>query len=239
MCINFDKSLNFDHLMDLTQIGSNFLLFCEKFNHDIVIKSKKLKYIGDNFLRNCVKFNSNFYLNSPILETIGDSFFDHCVNFNKPIDLSGLVNVKSIKNYFFHECYSLNSKINLAPNITKIGNHFMSNDVEYNCLLTFPNSVEKIGDSCCNNFLMYNHDVNIPESIITKDEMIHRKDSDDEYGIGNYFFHNCWSMTSTIDFGLHDITKIFKDGGNRSLTCDIPPHEIKKSSKFVECLREN
>ena len=114
----------------------------------------------------------------------------------------------------------------------------MSGDSEYNCLLTFPNSVETIGVYCCANFTKYNHDFAIPESIIAKEQMIHKSDDSDEYGIGDYFFHNCWSMTSTIDFGLHDITKILKEPRG-SLTCGIPLHEKEKSSKFVECLREN
>ena len=58
-----------------------------------------------------------------------------------------------------------------------------------------------------------------------------KSDDSDEYGIGDYFFHNCWSMTSTIDFGLHDITKILKEPRG-SLTCGIPLHEKEKSYKY-------
>lgn len=96
-CSSFNKELHLDYLVDLSQIGDNFLYECVEFNHEINIKSKHLKIIGDSFLHGCKKFNSNFYLNSPILKGIGDSFFECCTSYNKPIDFSNLISLKSLK----------------------------------------------------------------------------------------------------------------------------------------------
>ncbi|MBQ4209210.1 leucine-rich repeat protein, partial [bacterium] len=213
-CSSFNKELHLDYLVDLSQIGDNFLYECVEFNHEINIKSKHLKIIGDSFLHGCKKFNSNFYLNSPVLKGIGDSFFECCTSYNKPIDFSNLIGLKSLKKKYFAHCENFNSDMLLPPNLMEIDDDFMINNCEYNHPLIFPNSIKTIGKSCCENLIKYNQNINIPESIIARDSI---NDTSDKYGIGDYFFRNCWSMTSTINFGLHDIAKIFI--GSHSLSC--------------------
>ena len=236
MCVNFNKALRFDYLTDLNQIGNNFLFNCIEFNNEINIKSKRLKNIGDFFLFGCRKFNSKFYLNSPILEVIGDSFFEGCTSFDKPIDLSGLIKLKSLGKSCFAHCENFNSNLVLPSNLIKIDDRYMFGNYEYNCPITFPNSIQWMGKFCCADLVKYNHSFKIPESIITKEEIID-KNLNGEYGIGDFFFHNCWSMTSTIDFGLHDITKILKPNG--SLSCDIHKNDQDWSSEFTKTLHEN
>ena len=237
MCVNFNKALRFDYLTDLNQIGNNFLFNCIEFNNEINIKSKRLKNIGDFFLFGCKKFNSKFYLNSPVLEVIGDSFFERCTSFDKPIDLSGLIKLKSLGKSCFAHCENFNSNLVLpSSNLIKIDDRYMFGNYEYNCPITFPNSIQWMGKFCCADLLKYNHILKIPESIITKEEIID-KNLSDEYGIGEFFFHNCWSMTSTIDFGLHDITKILKPNG--SLSCGIHENDQDWSSEFTKTLHEN
>ena len=142
MCVNFSKALRFDYLTDLNQIGDNFLFNCIEFNNEINIKSKRLKNIGDFFLFGCRKFNSKFYLNSPILEVIGDSFFEGCTSFDKPIDLSGLIKLKSLGKSCFAHCENFNSNLVLPSNLIKIDDRYMFGNYEYNCPITFPNSIQ-------------------------------------------------------------------------------------------------
>ena len=47
-----------------------------------------------------------------------------------------------------------------------------------------------MGKFCCADLVKYNHSFKIPESIITKEEIID-KNLNGEYGIGDFFFHNC------------------------------------------------
>jgi hypothetical protein len=74
----------------VTSIQSNFLLGCEKFNHDIFYVINELKEFHENFLKDCNSYNSNLnlqYMNASILPS---GFMQNCYSMTSIISFGTL-----------------------------------------------------------------------------------------------------------------------------------------------------
>lgn len=90
-CQEFNQSLDFSDVSNLTVIGQGFLYGCVKFNSTITFKPNKIISIGNDFMFGCEKFNNNLNnLFTPALQEIRKNFLMDCHEFNQNLDFSNI-----------------------------------------------------------------------------------------------------------------------------------------------------
>ncbi len=215
MCSSFDGKgkIDFSILKNLSQIGDNFMCKCGNFNgNDIVFTSDKLLNVGKLFLSRCYKFNSNICFRTPLLSEVGSEFLSYCYDLNRMIDLSKCDCLKSLPSRFLYHCEKFNSELKFPKNLEKIGPEVMNGCREYNydnfSSQKLPNSLKRINCNFLYGCEKYNHDFVVP--LNTK--------------IDGGFLHNCYSMESTIDLGLNNISDTLEQSYAKkgTLSCEIP-----------------
>lgn len=88
-CFNFNQSLDFQNVDNLTSIGNGFLYSCINFNSSITFKEAMIKKIGDDFMHGCESFNNNLNnLFTIALKEIRINFMQGCKSFNQIINLA-------------------------------------------------------------------------------------------------------------------------------------------------------
>lgn len=94
-CENFNSNINLIDLINLRQIGDNFMHSCTNFNGNCNITSKNLSSIGKNFFACCNNLDCDILINALNLMDIGDGFLANCNNLNHKIDLSKCAKLKN------------------------------------------------------------------------------------------------------------------------------------------------